>query len=40
MQYYADILHPRERGEHLFLAGHLLQQYMVDAWAVMEQNRL
>lgn len=40
MQYYADMLHLHERGEHLFLAGHLLQQLMVDAWAVTEQNLL
>uniref|UniRef100_A0A7N0UU60 ATP-dependent DNA helicase n=1 Tax=Kalanchoe fedtschenkoi TaxID=63787 RepID=A0A7N0UU60_KALFE len=40
MQYYSYMLHPRAPGEHLFLSGRLLQQYVVDAWACTEQNRL
>uniref|UniRef100_A0A7N0TYR9 ATP-dependent DNA helicase n=1 Tax=Kalanchoe fedtschenkoi TaxID=63787 RepID=A0A7N0TYR9_KALFE len=38
--YYSYMLHPRAPGEHLFLSGRLLQQYVVDAWACTEQNRL
>ncbi|CAI5722376.1 unnamed protein product [Peronospora effusa] len=33
MQYYSYMLHPRASGQHLFLAGRLLQRYIVDAWA-------
>ena len=40
MQYYSYMLHPRAPGEHLFLSGRLFQQYIVDAWAYVEQNRL
>ena len=40
MQYFSFLFHPRATGQHLFLAGRLLQEYIVDAWACIEQNRL
>lgn len=40
IQFHAHILHPRDRHDHIFYAGRLLQQYIVDAWACAEQNRL
>ena len=39
MQYFSFMLHPRATGQHLFFAGRLLQEYIVDAWTCMEQNR-
>ena len=40
MQYYSYMLHPRAPEEYLFLSGRLFLQYVVDAWACVEQNRL
>jgi Helitron helicase-like domain at N-terminus len=41
MEYIAYGLHPRERASnHLFKAGHLLQEFIVDVWATTEQSCL
>jgi hypothetical protein len=42
MQYYAYRLHQRTQleSDHLFHAKHLFQQYIVDAFAQMDQDRL
>jgi len=37
-EYFAYHLHPRfEESPHIFMAGKLLQEYIVDAWALCEQ---
>ncbi|KZO92363.1 hypothetical protein CALVIDRAFT_468331, partial [Calocera viscosa TUFC12733] len=42
MEYYRYRLHFRNLpwAQHLFLCGRLFQQYIVDAWACVEQDRL
>ncbi|PPQ94666.1 LOW QUALITY PROTEIN: hypothetical protein CVT25_009412, partial [Psilocybe cyanescens] len=42
-EYFRYRLHPREptnESQHLFLAQKLLQEFIVDCWAALEQNRL
>jgi hypothetical protein len=41
LQYYAYRLHQRSTdSSHIFLAGNLFQQWIVDAWAATDQGRL
>jgi hypothetical protein len=41
LEYYAYRLHQRATdSSHLFLAGNLFQQWIVDAWAATDQGRL
>lgn len=37
-EYFCYHLHPHNNeSKHLFIAGKLLQEYIVDAWAISEQ---
>lgn len=40
LQYYAHLFHIRNPMNHIFYAGRLLHQFIVDAYACVEQNRL
>ena len=40
-EYFRYRLHPRlNESPHIFMAGKLFQEYIVDAWALCEQSRL
>ena len=40
-EYFKYCLHPRSNEtNYMFMAGKLLQEYMVDAWATTEQRKL
>jgi hypothetical protein len=41
IEYFAYRLHPRHNeSNHIFKAGHLFQEYIMDSWAAAEQSHL